>query len=276
MPLPQGGALEHLEFTFLQRSSRFLFFSFLFQFGICVKIVEFWRMFNGRCGVCRCIRTQVKTLRKRRNYFCVFHPVALLWRCFDRRGSVPNNSLRPNSWNSSSCGMSQLRGDKQKRAGANCRPTAWSEAEPERRCEHGSHTRVTSSRMDRRGEKKKAQVRAGWLFQTSEFICFGCGLMIQCRRPFAAVMCANTLLLLLLLFCDQATRKYSVACQGVQLATSQMSGSHTHPAGSSCLCSTLISVTYDSLFVLYVTVLKNKSNTCCFRLPCLFLLRIHR
>lgn len=182
MPLPQGGALEHLEFTFLQRSSRFLFFSFLFQFGICVKIVEFWRMFNGRCGVCRCIRTQVKTLRKRRNYFCVFHPVALLWRCFDRRGSVPNNSLRPNSWNSSSCGMSQLRGDKQKRAGANCRPTAWSEAEPERRCEHGSHTRVTSSRMDRRGEKKKHKwelvdffkplsssvLAAGWWFSAGD------------------------------------------------------------------------------------------------------------
>lgn len=61
-------------------------------------------------------------------------------------------------------------------------------------------SRASSPNMDghREGKNKTKQVRASCLFKTSEFIYFGCGLMIQRRRPLTAVLCGNTLFIFLI------------------------------------------------------------------------------
>lgn len=98
--------------------------------------------------------------------------------------------------------MSQLRGDKQrKRKPTIVRLSAsvcfFHDGTGGTRETRQSHA---SPNMDghREGKNKTKQVRASCLFKTSEFIYFGCGLMIQRRRPLTAVLCGNTLFIFLI------------------------------------------------------------------------------
>lgn len=103
--------------------------------------------------------------------------------------------------------MSQLRGDKQRKR----RPTIvrlsasvcffhdGTGGTRETRQSHASPVPHPLTWTDTAREKNQTkQVRASCLFKTSEFIYFGCGLMIQRRRPLTAVLCGNTLFIFLI------------------------------------------------------------------------------